>query len=222
MLDFRQAQNRRRFYLERGLRHRPFGAGSNLRLLMDLPRYEVQVKPEELFGDIPAVVIGGVAARAYAPERHTKDIDFLIDHSRFEEASERLRQAGFRKDRDLFFPNASLALYGRAWSRGQVIIDVVATPQLWGKRALEKRVLDQTGLRVVPLPYLVLMKLDSARGIDQGDLTRMLGRLNDGEVEEIIDEVERYSSDPAFADDVRQYAQLGRWEWETDSEGLQG
>ena len=43
------------------------------------------------------------------------------------------------------------------------------------------------------------LKLDSARGIDQGDLTRMLGRLNDREVEQIIDEVERYSEDPAFA-----------------------
>jgi len=59
------------------------------------------------------------------------------------------------------------------------------------------------------------MKFDSARGIDQADLTRMLGKLDDAQIEEIIDTVERSCGDPAFADDIRQYAKLGRWERET-------
>ena len=74
------------------------------------------------------------------------------------------------------------------------------------------------GQRVLPLPYLVLMKLDSARGIDQGDLSRMLGRLSDDKVEEIVDIVMRHYGDPQAADDIRQYAALGRWEWENQGE----
>jgi hypothetical protein len=64
------------------------------------------------------------------------------------------------------------------------------------------------------------MKLDSARGVDQGDLTRMLGRLEDSEVEAIARIVERHSHDPQAADDARQYALLGRMEWEQPGYGL--
>ena len=57
------------------------------------------------------------------------------------------------------------------------------------------------------------MKLDSARGIDQGDLTRMLGALDEPRSDEIVRLIERHSRDPQAADDVRQYALLGRLEW---------
>jgi hypothetical protein len=58
------------------------------------------------------------------------------------------------------------------------------------------------------------MKLDSARGVDQGDLTRLLGRLEDSELDAIAKIVECHSHDPQAVDDVRQYALLGRMEWE--------
>ena len=57
------------------------------------------------------------------------------------------------------------------------------------------------------------MKIDSARGIDQGDLTRMLGRVDDDELKRIVTIVDRHSHDPQAADDVRQYAVLGKLEW---------
>jgi hypothetical protein len=219
VVDVGLARNRRRFYLDRALRKRSLGSGSDLHRLMSLPRSTVRLKPEDLFGDIPAVVVGGVATRAYAPERHTKDVDFLLDHERFSEADDKLRRAGFLKDRDLLFPNASLGLYGQAWRRGDELVDILATPQEWGAQALKGQTLDPTGVRVVPLPYLVLMKFDSARGVDQGDLTRILGRLKDAEVEQLIGEVASYSCDPSFADDVWQYVQLGRWEWTDPDSG---
>jgi hypothetical protein len=214
-LDFNRAPDRRRFYLERGLRKRPLGSGSDLEGLMSLPRKSLSVDPAELFKDIQAVVIGGVATRSYAPERSTEDLDLLIEHRRFGEASQRIRQAGYEKIRDLDFPNASLGLYGEAWSKAGLKVDMVATAQRWGRLALKNPQLDTTGLPIVRLPFLVLMKFDSARAIDQGDLSRMLGRLNDEECEALIREVAKHSNDPSFADDVRQYAQLGRWEWET-------
>lgn len=214
-LDFSQASARRRFFLERGLRKRPVGSGSNLERLMKIPRDLHWIDTNELFGDIPTVVVGGVATRIYSPERATKDIDLLVDHTRFAEASDKLGKAGYQKDDTLFFPNASLGLYGEAWFKGASHIDLLSTPQKWGKKALVKPVIDPTGLPIIRLPYLVLMKFDSARAQDQADLSRMLGRLSEEECEELIREVARHSNDPSFADDVRQYAQLGRWEWES-------
>ncbi|HEY6235321.1 MAG TPA: hypothetical protein VIW69_09500 [Candidatus Elarobacter sp.] len=170
---------------------------------------------ESLFGDIPAAVVGGVATRAYSPERKTKDIDVLVDHARYDEAIAGLRQLGWRRDGELYFPNSLLGLYGSAWLRNGQKVDVLATDQPWAEEALAQRSYDQTGLRVIALPYLVLMKIDSARGIDQGDLTRMLGLLDDAALERVVDVVERHYSDSHGAEDVRQYATLGRLEYRT-------
>jgi hypothetical protein len=131
-LDYRQPRDRRRFYLDRGLRKRPRGSASGLSRLMSLPREEAAVKPESLFGDISAMVVGGVAARAYAPGRQTKVTDFFIDHECFVEAIGFLRGQGWVKTRGLVFPNTALGLYGEAWERDGVLIDVIATDQNWG------------------------------------------------------------------------------------------
>ena len=213
-MNFNVPRERRRFYLERGFRKQPVGAGSSLRRLMEFKREVLHVNPTELFGDIEAVIVGGVATRAYAPERHTKDIDFLVEHARYDEAQRRLASEGWMKNEELFFPNTSLGLRGSAWERNNASIDVMSTGQEWGREALALEAFDQAGLRVIALPYLVLMKLESARGIDQGDLTRMLGRLNEQEIEHITKVVERHSRDPQSAEDVRQYALLGQLEWE--------
>lgn len=162
------------------------------------------------------LVAGGVATRAYAPERRTEVIDILIASEHFAQAKDRLEAAGFEQIGELFFPNAGLGLHGEAWSRRGQEIDIMSSAQGWVAAAFEGRCEDQTGLRVIPLPYLVLMKLDSARGIDQGDLTRMLGRLEPSEIEAIVEIVERYAGDASAGDDVRQYAELGRWEWHND------
>lgn len=198
------------------MRKRPIGTGSDVVFLMALPRTTLEVKPEDLFGKIPFIVIGGVATRAYAPERATKDIDFMVEHDRYTDALAQLRKHGFAKSEDLFFPNTSLGLYGEAWNKEHLEIDLMSSPQEWCKQAFRGRVEDQTGLRVIPLPYLVLMKFDAARGVDQGDLTRMLGLLDDAKIEQVIKVVERYSGDPSVADEIRQYAELGRWEMQSD------
>lgn len=192
----------------------PKGAGSDLEALMRLPRRDIAVNFSELFLDIPWCVIGGVATRAYMPERSTQDVDILIEHSDFANADQRLTDAGWTQGSDLFFPNASLGLYGRAWSRGDSHLDVLSSEQLWVREALQVPHYDQTGLRVIPLAYLVLMKIDSARTIDQGDLGRMLGRVGENDIAKIAEIVSTYSHDPQAADDVRQYAELGRWELE--------
>jgi len=216
VIDVTSAKQRRRFYLERGMRKQPIGAGSNMAFLMALPRTKLAVKPQDIFGDVPFIVVGGVATRAYAPERVTKDIDFMVETDRFADAGKQLRENNFTKQNELFFPNSSLGLYGEAWTKDDLEVDVISSPQDWCKEAFRGRVEDQTRLRVIPLPYLVLMKFDSARGVDQGDLTRMLGPLDDDKIDQIIKVVERHSGDPNVADEIRQYAQLGRWELQSN------
>ena len=170
------------------------------------------MRPEDLFGEIPVMVIGGVATRAYMPERYTKDIGFLVKDCDFAAAREMLRKSGYRKRSDLAFPGSTLGLYGEAWVKQESEIDVISSEQPWCEHAFRGHVEDQTGLRVIGLPFLVLMKFDAARGVDQGDLTRMLGRLSDERVEEIASLVAMHIDDPDSAQEIRQYAQLGRWE----------
>jgi hypothetical protein len=183
--------------------------------LMKSEREKLSIDMESLFGDIPAAVVGGVATRAYSPERKTKDIDVLVDHARYDEAVRGLKALGWRNDGELFFSNSLLGLYGSAWLKDGQKLDVLATDQRWAQEALSQKAYDQTGLRVIGLPYLVLMKIDSARGIDQGDLTRMLGLLDEAEVERVVAVVERHYGDPHGAQDVRQYAMLGKLEYWT-------
>ncbi len=166
----------------------------------------------EFLKEEPWCLIGGFAARAYAPERMTQDVDILVAHDRFEAIKHELLKEGWILDTQLFFPNASLGLYGQSFTKGSFPLDVIASPQAWAAEALAVPVYDQNGTRVIPLPYLVLMKLDSARGIGQGDLERMLGRVSDNEIEDIIVIVEKHSNDPLAPQDIRQYALLGRLE----------
>ena len=48
-----------------------------------------------ILGDIPWVIVGGVATRAYMPERATKDLDFLVRWRDGDEVRERLEAAGY-------------------------------------------------------------------------------------------------------------------------------
>ncbi len=100
------------------------------------------MKPEEIFGDIPVLVAGGVATRAYAPERATKGIDFMVEHDRYADAIRSLRERNFTKQNDLFFPNTSLGLYGEAWLKDGQEIDVISSPQEWCEQAFHGRVED--------------------------------------------------------------------------------
>ena len=45
---------------------------------------------------IPWVVVGAVAARAYMPERATKDLDILVRRGDGDKVRERLEAAGYR------------------------------------------------------------------------------------------------------------------------------
>ncbi len=212
MLDVTIARNRRRFYLDRGLRKKPIGAGSDLEGFMRLQRRPIDVKISELLSDIPWTVVGGIATRAYMPERNPADVDILVEHARFDEVGKRLKSDGWKPGNDLFFPDASLGLRGTAWKRERESeLDILSSGQAWANEALSVEAYDQTGLRVVALPYLVLTKLDAARGIDQGDLSRMLGWLDDAQPENVIAVVSRHLRDPQAIEGSRISGNMRSW-----------
>ena len=105
--------------------------------LMQSPREKLSIDMENLFGDIPAAVVGGVATRAYSPERKTQR------HRRARRAlpaTTRRRRATCEreaggKDGDLFFTAGLLGLYGSAWLKDGQKLDVLATDQPWADRS---------------------------------------------------------------------------------------
>jgi hypothetical protein len=173
-----------------------------------------------LLDGIDFMLIGAHAAAVFAPERNTNDVDIIVAPESFPEAERSLSIAGWSKQNDLLFPNTNLGLYGSAWQHcDRSDIDVISTDAAWLHEAFRlPPVLNHEEQRVIPLAYLVLMKVDSARGIDQADLSRMLGRLGSSEIDEITKTVARHHPDNQIADEIHQYAQIGSWEYMTEQE----
>jgi hypothetical protein len=169
-----------------------------------------------LFDNLRIMLIGAHAASVYAPERATSDVDFLVHPEDIGEAENLLRKDGWQKTIELGFPGSKLGLRGTAWANGNnPEIDLLTSDKPWLLESLAAPHSENSdGKRVIPRAYLVLMKLDSARGVDQGDLTRILGRLNDAEVEDVVQVVKRHYGDDLIADEIRQYAQIGHWEYD--------
>ncbi|HLF91415.1 MAG TPA: hypothetical protein VI451_20895, partial [Anaerolineales bacterium] len=119
--------------------------------------------------DIPWAIAGGVATRAYMPERMTQDLDILLHRKNCQEAWTRFLQAGYAVAEVLDAP------YFVARSSEGVEIDVICAAFPWLEEALGFPNVDPAGYPVLDLPYLILMKLMANRGVDIGDMTRMLG-----------------------------------------------
>ena len=69
---------------------------------------------------------------------------------------------------------------------------------------------DAAGYPVLGLPYLVLMKMETSRPQDLGDLSRMLGLAEEDDLEKVRAAVTRYM--PDAADDLESLIYLGRLE----------
>lgn len=211
------AADRRRFFIERALRLQSRGTGSNMDRLMAGPVQNVKDMP--LLEGLPVMLIGAHAAAAYAPPRNTADVDFIVSFDRYAEAEARMLAGGWEKTNDLVFPNSRLGLVRGAWAKpGAEEKDIMTSGQDWLKEAFSAPVvLRKDGKRVIPRDYLILMKMDSARGHDTGDLTRILGRMDDFEVEKTISVVSRYLDDESVVEDIKQLAEIGRWEYQTNN-----
>ena len=153
---------------------------------------------------IPWAVTGGVATRAYMPERATHDIDIVIRREDCHKAWSRFREAGFHVAPALDAP------YFVARSVEMPEVDVLCMEVPWFERALSELKQDPAGFPVLDLPYLIIMKLMANRPIDIGDMTRMLGLASEPERDRVRQAVRQYA--PEDADDLEALILLGRIE----------
>ncbi len=197
-------RQKRRFLIEMSLRKQKPGTGSSLEFLRQRTAMNRWPDLRELLRGIPWVVIGGVATRAYMPERTTKDLDILVKQDDGDEVIERLKKAGYTVVSRLAVPGY--------WLRSPegVEVDVLFGNYPWLEKALNQPQLDPAGYPVLSLPYLVLMKLIAIRTQDWADVSRMLSLASDEELSEVRAVVARYSPDDS--DDLESLIYLGKLE----------
>ena len=147
-------------------------------------------------------IIGGVATRAYMPERMTKDLDILVGSRR-------------RNYRSVEQPAKSLA----GWLcrlfvavAGRCGLDVLFGRYRWLNKAFTQIQTDMAGYPVMSLPFLVLLKMAANRGRDVGDLSTMLGWATDDALNQIRAVVARYA--PEDCDDLESLIFIGQKERE--------
>ena len=159
------------------------------------------------------VIIGGVATRAYMPERMTKDLDVLVHKDDGNEAISRLKKAGYSTKSRLAIPGYLMV------SPEGVEVDVLFGDYPWLKEALTHPSKDPAGYPVLGMPYLVLMKLTAQRAQDWADASRILGWASDANLDEVRKVVAKYS--PEDSEDLESLIFLGRKEQEfpPDSDG---
>lgn len=151
------------------------------------------------------VVVGGIATRLYMPKRQTDDFDILIRATDREGAREELRAAGATYVGELRIPESSWKL------PDGMDLDVLESNAAWIDQALEGPNVEQaTGLPIIALPYLVLMKLDAGRVQDLADVSRMLGGADERAVSEVRAAVGRFL--PDASEDFEGLVALGRLE----------
>jgi len=154
--------------------------------------------------DIPWVTVGGVATRAYMPERATKDLDVLVRRRDSDEVRGRLEAAGYCYVSPLAVPGFLVR------SPEGVDVDVILGDYPWLDEALAHPHQDPAGYPVLDLPYLVLMKMASSRTRDFGDLGTMLGLASEEELARVRAVVARYA--PEEAEDLESLIYLGQVE----------
>jgi hypothetical protein len=154
----------------------------------------------------PYVIVGAVAASLYMAERLTRDVDILVCAADAGRAEAELAALGHTRA-------GALAIGGSSWTGSDGgELDVLYSDATWVADAIAHPNLSPSGLPVVSLPYLVLLKLESSRGIDVGDLQRMLGAADEATLNRVREVVATYRPDDV--DDLESLIALGKLEYE--------
>ena len=132
-----------------------------------------------ILGAIPWVLVGGIALRAYTPERMTLDVDILIHERDSHATREAFVAAGYKVTGQLSIGGFSVAFVQTI----EPPIDVLTRTDTWIDLALAAPAADPAGYPVLPRPYLTLMKLQAGRTQDLADVQRLLGQT--GSIERI-------------------------------------
>src|SRR5574341_605335 len=169
MLEEERARRTRHVLIDIARRRQRPGSGSTVASLRTRSARLQWPDLSNVLDSLPWAVAGAVATRAYMPERVTFDLDVVILARDAAEVARRLREAGYRLD-------APLAIGGTRWfSPEDTQVDIIEGHEPWWPEALAQAATtrDLQGLPVLPLPYLVLMKLQASRVQDVADVSRM-------------------------------------------------
>lgn len=196
----------RRLLIDMSLRKQKPGTGSAHEFLRRRTALNRWPDLRELLRGIDWLLIGGVATRAYMPERMTKDMDVLVHHADGEEVIARLQRAGFTIVSRLAIPGYLLL------SPAGVEVDVLFGKQKWLRDALAHPETDPADYPVLGFAYLILMKVTAARPQDWADVSRMAGLATDEQLDAARAVVARYSSEDSA--DLEALIVLGKREME--------
>ncbi len=203
-VDLHDPAARRRFYIQMAKKRVRPGSGSGPETLW-ARTWRRPVFDLRTITAVPFVVIGGVATRLYAPERMTDDLDILIEAKNAEKLSADLTSGGCQK-------LGSLSIGGSHWRLPDgMALDVLEEDAPWAAEAITNPASAPNGLPVISLPYLVLMKMRASRGIDIGDLTRVLGAADDAAIAEVAHVIAIHL--PDGVEDLEGLVYLGRLEY---------
>jgi hypothetical protein len=206
-------RQKRRFMIDMLKRRVKPGTGSSHEFMRRRTAMNPWPDLRPILQGIDWVIIGGVATRAYMPERMTKDLDVLVHKDDGNEAISRLKKAGYSTKSRLAIPGYLMV------SPEGVEVDVLFGGYPWLKEALTHPSEDPAGYPVLGMPYLVLMKLTAQRAQDWADASRILGWASDANLDEVRKVVAKYS--PEDGEDLESLIFLGRKEQEfpPDSDG---
>ena len=140
------------------------------------------------------------------PERATEELDIVVGQEDGEKVRRRLAAAGFRCQSELVMGRSS-------WlSENGTGLDVVQVEAPWLAEALEEAQhnRDASGMTVLSLAYLALMKFLAGRVQDLADVARMLGQAD----AEMLDRVRQVFMEylPDDIDDLESLISLGKLE----------
>ncbi|MEX0750523.1 MAG: hypothetical protein WD359_06905 [Dehalococcoidia bacterium] len=199
------ARRTRRLLISVARRRQKPGSGS----LLKLTDWSDMAQWPDLTGALEGLrwaIVGAVATRLYMPERATSDLDVVVLAGDANTAEARLSAAGYEK-------LGALSIGGSTWRApsGQQL-DLISVDGSRWVTALELATTnaDPAGSRVLTLPFLVLMKLESGRLQDVADVGRMLGFADDQGLADVRNVIGQYA--PEVADDLASMIELGKLE----------
>lgn len=153
----------------------------------------------------PFAVCGGMAVNYYARPRQTDDLDIVVLTQDMMVWDAFFRDNGWSR-------KGPLSIGGWTYANDGLEIDVMASNADWAERAITEAQDDfRDGLPIIPLVWLVWMKLDAGRTGDQTDVSHILGRLTTEEFDGIVTTLNPWMS-IEDREDLESLYQLGRWE----------
>ena len=200
------ARQKRRFMIDMVKRNGELGTGSSHEFMRRRTAMNPWPDLRPILQGIDWAIVGGVATRAYIPERMTKDIDILVHQKDGQAALAKLQQAGYQVIGPL-----SISGYLLHSPEG-IEVDLIFGKDAWLKKALAHPGQDPAGYPVIKLPYLVMMKMAAQRVRDFGDLGTMLGWASDADLDEVRAAVKQYM--PEDLEDLESLIFIGKREQE--------